>query len=182
MDIPYTTIFVGLLVVYLAYSVWARLDGRYPIGAALALLVVTAVVDAAGDTNAANALAEFVFFLLAGGVVLLLIEHLRERPAPAAAAPSGSAVSQGVATEAAEEQKGSTEQPLHGLEKQPVPVVDRPRDEDGDHEQERDADPEGRQGPEGNVRVEDPEDQADRNGGGEERGHEVPVERVDPGE
>jgi hypothetical protein len=90
MDVPYTEIFVGLLLVYLAYSVWARLDGRYPIGAALALLVVTAVVDAAGNVSAANALAEYVFFLLAGGVVLLLIEHVRAHPASEAPPPSGS--------------------------------------------------------------------------------------------
>jgi len=106
MDVPYTAIFLVLLLVYLAYSVWARLDGRYPIGAALALLVVTAVVDAAGDTNAANSLAEFVFFLLAGGVVLLLIEHVRDRPSPAGAAPSRPAAPKSPAAQPTEEPKG----------------------------------------------------------------------------
>ena len=109
MDVPYTAIFLGLLVAYLAYSVWARLDGRYPIAAALALLVATAVVDAAGDTNAANSLAEFVFFLLAGGVVLLLIEHVRGRPAPERSVPSASGAPQSPAAEATEERKGSSE-------------------------------------------------------------------------
>jgi hypothetical protein len=106
MDIPYTPIFVGLLVVYLVYSVWAHLDGRYPIGAALALLVVTAVVDAAGDTAAANSLAEFVFFLLAGGVVLLLIEHVRDRPRAQGEAASVGSSTKGVPPEASEERKG----------------------------------------------------------------------------
>ncbi len=65
----------------MAYSEWAGLDSRYLIAGALVLLVATALVDAAGATNLANTLAEFVFFLLAGGVVLLLVDHVRERPA-----------------------------------------------------------------------------------------------------
>ena len=109
MDVPYNAIFLGLLVAYLAYSVWARLDGRYPIAAALVLLVATAVVDAAGDTGAANSLAEFVFFLLAGGVVLLLIEHVRGRPEAATAATSSLASPQTPAAEAAEERQGPAE-------------------------------------------------------------------------
>ena len=153
MDVPYTAIFLGLLVAYLAYSVWARLDGRYPIGAALALLVVTAIVDAAGDTDAANSLAEFVFFLLAGGVVLLLIEHVRDRPPAAVPAPSGATGVQGPASEPSEEGQGSTEQALHGLEQQPVTLVNRMGGQDGDHEQQGDADGEGRKPPERNVGV-----------------------------
>ena len=180
MDIPYTTVFVGLLVAYLAYSVWARLDGRYPIGAALALLVITAVVDAAGDTNAANALAEFVFFLLAGGVVLLLIEHVRERPGPAVPTASASAVSEAVAAEATEERKGPTEQSLHGPEEQPVSLVDRSSEEDDDHEQKGNSDPEHGKPPEGNVGVQEPEHEPDRNAGDKDRDDVVPAERVDP--
>jgi len=103
MDVPYATIFVGLLLAYLVYSVWARLDGRYPIGAALALLVVTAVVDAAGDVNTANTLAEYVFFLLAGGVVLLIIEQLRARPASGSVNPSGSTTAEGDSPDATQE-------------------------------------------------------------------------------
>ncbi len=75
---PFAEVFLGLLAVYLVYSVWAGLDGRYPIGAALVLLVVTALVDALGAVDTANTLAEYVFFLLAGGVVLLLVEHVRD--------------------------------------------------------------------------------------------------------
>lgn len=80
MTFPYIPVFLGVLVVYMVYSEWARLDSRYLVAGALGLLVATAVVDAAGATGAANTLAEFVFFLLAGGVVLLLVDHVRERP------------------------------------------------------------------------------------------------------
>jgi len=115
MNIPYTPIFVGLLVAYLAYSVWARLDGRYPIGAALALLVITAIVDAAGDVNAANTLAEFVFFLLAGGVVLLLIEHVRGRPESVDEAVSGNVGAQSPPAQPTEERKGPPKEALDRL-------------------------------------------------------------------
>lgn len=80
MTFPYVPAFLGVLVVYMVYSEWVRLDSRYLVAGALVLLVATALVDAAGDTGTANTLAEFVFFLLAGGVVLLLVDHVREGP------------------------------------------------------------------------------------------------------
>ena len=43
MAFPYTEVFHGLLLAYMDSSVWARLDARYPIAAALVLLVVTAI-------------------------------------------------------------------------------------------------------------------------------------------
>jgi hypothetical protein len=136
MDVPFASIFVVLLLVYLGYSVWARLDGRYPIGAALALLVVTAIVDAAGQTDLANTLAEYVFFLLAGGVVLLLIEHLRGRSRAAGTEPALAA--QRVPSQPPEEGKRSADEPFHGLEEQPVAVVDGAGHEDRRDEPERD--------------------------------------------
>jgi hypothetical protein len=75
---PYLIAFLAIFAAYLVYSEWAGLDARIPIAGALALLVVTAVVDAAGDLATANTFAEYVFFLLAGGVALLLVEHLRD--------------------------------------------------------------------------------------------------------
>jgi hypothetical protein len=78
VQLPLVEIFLGLLLLYMVYSQWRGLDSRYPIVAALILLVVTALVDAGGDLNAANTLAEFVFFLLAAGVILLLVDHVRE--------------------------------------------------------------------------------------------------------
>jgi hypothetical protein len=80
---PYTLLFLALLVAYMVYSEWAHLDSRLPIAAALVLLVVTAAAEALGASDTANLLAEFVFFLLAGGVVLLLVDHLRDRRKPA---------------------------------------------------------------------------------------------------
>jgi hypothetical protein len=93
---PYTGVFLGLLGAYMIYSEWARLDSRYLIAGALVLLVVAAVVDAAGATGAANTIAVYVFFLLAGGVVLLLVDHVREgRPAPATSLPPSEGGSDG---------------------------------------------------------------------------------------
>jgi hypothetical protein len=83
MTLPYPLLFLALLVAYMVYSEWASLDARYLVGAALALLVVAAIADAVGSTAAANSLAEYVLFLLAGGVVLLLVDHLRTGRAPA---------------------------------------------------------------------------------------------------
>lgn len=80
MTFPYVLAFLVLLALYMGYSEWAGLDSRYLVAGALGLLVLTAVVDAAGATGLANTLAEFVFLLLAGGVVLLLVDHVRERP------------------------------------------------------------------------------------------------------
>ena len=75
--------FLAVLLVYMVYSQWAHLDSRYLVGGALLLLVVTAVVDAAGLTGEANVLAVYVFYLLAGGVMLLLVDHVREERAAA---------------------------------------------------------------------------------------------------
>lgn len=79
--------FLGVLLVYMVYSQWAHLDSRYLLGAALLLLVITAVVDAVGATGDANVLAVYVFYLLGGGVLLLLIDHVREERARARAPP-----------------------------------------------------------------------------------------------
>lgn len=75
--------FLALLLVYMVYSEWTRLDSRYLILAALALLVITAAVDAAGAIGTANVLAVYVFYLLAAGVLLLVIDHVREERAAA---------------------------------------------------------------------------------------------------
>jgi hypothetical protein len=151
MDIPYTWAFVVLLLVYMIYSVWARLDGRYPIGAALALLIVTAVVDTLGQTSAADTLAEFVFFLLGGGVVLLLVEHLRERPVAAPPSAGGSLPAESEPSEATQERKGPAQESLDRFEEKSVPVVDRTRREDRADEPESDPDPDRGQGPVRNV-------------------------------
>jgi hypothetical protein len=115
---PFAEVFLALLAVYMVYSVWAGLDARIPIAAALLLLVATAVVDALGNTDAANTLAEFVFFLLGAGVLLLLIDHVRESRTPLRAEGTELAVlAEGEASEATKERQGPSEKALHGLEK-----------------------------------------------------------------
>lgn len=85
---PWDELVLPVIVAYLAYIVWTRQDGRYPIVLALILLVASAVADAAGNLSAANTLAIFVFYLLAGGVIVLLIEHARaERTGSVASSP-----------------------------------------------------------------------------------------------
>jgi len=92
MTVPYSLVFFALLAGYVLYSFWARLDARYPIVAALLLLIATAFTDAAGAVSLANTLGEYVLFLLAAGVVLLLLEHLVEpRDGPDAGASLGPA-------------------------------------------------------------------------------------------
>jgi hypothetical protein len=137
VSFPFTEVFLALLVAYMAYSVWAGLDARYPIAAALLLLVVTAVVDALGNTGTANTLAEFVFFLLGAGVLLLLIDHVRESRAAPQAEPTGLASpAPGEATQPADERERPSQHPLDRLEQQPVPVVDAPG---RDHEHQEEA-------------------------------------------
>lgn len=120
MTFPYTDLFLALLGAYMVYSQWARLDSRYPIAGALVLLVVAAVVDAAGATDAANTIAVYVFFLLAGGVVLLLIDHVRDgrspRPAPPDRSESGGDRTEDPPAHPADGRQPTAEEPLHGLE------------------------------------------------------------------
>jgi hypothetical protein len=160
---PYTEVFLGLLVAYMVYSFWARLDARYPIGAALVLLVITAVVDAVGNSATANTLAEYVFFLLGAGVVLLLLDHFRERRPAAAGTDTGLVPArEPVPAEAAQERKGASEDALHGLEQQPVPVVDAVGDQNQYDEEAGDAEPKGGKGEKRDPWVEDREEDPDR--------------------
>lgn len=114
MTFPFVPAFLVLLAVYMVYSAWARLDPRYPIGAALLLLVVTAIVDAAGSTGVANTLAEFVFFLLAAGVVLLLLDHVLEEPRGGGTPRWGSGLRawHPDSPDPAKDRQGSAEQPF----------------------------------------------------------------------
>ncbi len=87
--------FLGLLLIYMIYSEWVKLDSRYLVGAALLLLIITAVVDAAGATGVANTLSAYVFYLLAGGVMLLLVDHVREERRRALRAAKGGRTQKG---------------------------------------------------------------------------------------
>lgn len=142
---PYVVLFLGLLLAYMVYSEWARLDSRYPIAAALGLLVITAVVDATGDVGVANTLAEYVFFLLAAGVVLLLVDHAREgRAVPAT---SASAAGQSEAADPTQQGQGPADEALDGPEQEPVSLVDAPGREHDQDEQSGGAEPDHGQAP-----------------------------------
>lgn len=85
MAFPYEAVFVALLGAYMVFSEWEGLDSRYPIVAGLVLLVAAAIADAAGAASTANTLAVYVFFLLGAGVILLLVDYVRQarnRPGP----------------------------------------------------------------------------------------------------
>lgn len=142
MSFPFVEVFLGLLAVYLVYSVWAGLDPRFPIAAALVLLVVTAVVDALGDTASANVLAEYVFFLLGAGVLLLLIDHVRESRASGRPADGLSGTTGAVASPPTDPGKGATPPSRDRLEDQPVPFVRAPRQEYDEDEPGSDRKPE----------------------------------------
>ncbi len=108
MAFPYVPVFLALLLAYMVYSQWARLDSRFPIAGALVLLVAAALVDAAGDDPAANILAEFVFFLLAAGIVLLLLDHARA----GSGSTSASTARDAEATDPPQERQGPPEETL----------------------------------------------------------------------
>ena len=137
MDFPYTYVFGGLLVAYMVYSQWVGLDSRYPIGAALVLLVGAAVLDASGATGAASTLSVFVFLLLAAGVILLLIDHVRAARR-ASRLPVAGPSDESKAPEAADQGEAAAEDPLHGLEEQLVSRVHAARQKHHQREQPRD--------------------------------------------
>ncbi len=128
MAFPFVPVFLGVLLAYMVYSEWVRLDSRYLVAGALVLLVVTAIVDAAGATGAANTLAEFVFFLLAGGVVLLLVDHVRDRPrrGDEPTGSSGPGARHADATDPAQEWEGMADETLDSPEQESVTLVHAP--------------------------------------------------------
>ncbi len=81
MAFPYVPTFVALLLAYLVYSAWARLDARIPIVGAIALFAAAAAADGLGNFAVAATLSEFSALLLGAGVVLLLVDRWRERRA-----------------------------------------------------------------------------------------------------
>ncbi len=89
MPFPYVATFLALLLGYLIYSAWARLDARYPIVAAIVLFAAAAGADGLGNFPLSVTLSEFSALLLGAGVLLLLVDAARERRA---AARSGSGI------------------------------------------------------------------------------------------
>ena len=135
---PYLAVFLALLAAYMAYSVWASLDVRYPIVVAIVLLVATAAVDWMGDAGSADILAEYAILLLGAGAVLVVIDRVRAPRAVPSPRPELSGSSSGEAAEPPEPWKGTTDHTLDRLEEQAVPVVDASRRDDEDDEEHRD--------------------------------------------
>jgi hypothetical protein len=144
---PYVLVFLVLLVAYMVYSQWVRMDSRYPIAGALVLLVATAVVDAAGNVPAANTLAEFVFILLAAGVVLLLLDHARDARRSAASDDSGLRPGQTEPAEPSQDRQGPAEHSLDRAEQHPVALVNAPGQDHDEDEQPGDPEPDRGQAP-----------------------------------
>jgi hypothetical protein len=141
----YTLAFLGLLGVYGIYSVWVKLDPRYPVAGGLALLVVSALVDAAGATATANTLATYVFYLLGAGVLLLLVDHGRAARRAAPSTPTAGVEPAAEGGNPADEGDGSAKDSLDHLEQQPVAVVDRPREDDREEEEPGHREPDHRE-------------------------------------
>jgi len=66
-----------LLLIYFIVSLKLKLDSRIPIALALGLLFLTAITLVRGAESSANQLAIFAYYLLVVGVVLQLIEYIR---------------------------------------------------------------------------------------------------------
>jgi len=65
------------ILIYFFISLILKLDSRIPIAFALLLLFLTAVTLVQGLENAANQIAIYAYYLLVVGVVLQLIEYIR---------------------------------------------------------------------------------------------------------
>lgn len=78
MALPDYVVFIVVLSAYIWWSERAGLDSRYPFFMAIGLLVAGVLTEMSRDYAAALVLSEFVFFLIAGGIVTLIIDHLRE--------------------------------------------------------------------------------------------------------
>ncbi len=141
MEFPYLELFGALLLVYLGYSYWQQLDPRYPVGAGLVLLIATALVEAGGADAAADLLAEFVFLLLLGGAVLLLLERFRRPAHPREISGAGGPGGEEQAPDTTDERERATQDPLDHLQQQPVAPVDAPGGEDDQDERSGDCEP-----------------------------------------
>jgi len=65
------------ILIYLFISLILKLDSRIPIAFALLLLLLTATTLVQGLENAANQIAIYAYYFLVAGVMLQLIEYIR---------------------------------------------------------------------------------------------------------
>ena len=68
---------IGFVILVTVFVI-LRWEPKITIGIALALVVATAITLVAGEKILANFLATYAYGFLAAGVVLLLIQHIRE--------------------------------------------------------------------------------------------------------
>jgi uncharacterized membrane protein YoaK (UPF0700 family) len=118
VSFPYVPVFIVLLVAYMVYSEWAGLDSRFVVVAAFVLLIVTAAAYAVGTIDLADSLAGFVVYLLAGGVVLVLVDEVRDGAPGRSRARWGSGVRswQARSTDPSQERQGTPDQPFERSE------------------------------------------------------------------
>jgi len=69
-----------MLGVYFVFVFLLRIDSRIPIGAALALLLITPFLLIRNLENYANYTATLAYFLLVIGVIKQFAEYLKEKP------------------------------------------------------------------------------------------------------
>jgi hypothetical protein len=172
MSFPYLAVFGILLLVYVGYSLWERLDPRYPIGAALVLLVATAITEAVGASPQADTLAEYVFLLLVGGVVLMLLDQVRPRAGSSPRENSlgrGTRVSEEQPTDPADQGELPSQEPLDDLEQKSVAPVDAAGGHDDQDEQPRHGESHDGERPVREGGVKEAEQEADGNPGQGER-------------
>ena len=136
--VPYQELFLALLAVYVAYSIWARLDPLWPVYGALVVLAGAALAEGLRATNAGNELALDVIFLLMAGVALLAVER-RRAPANSAA---GLPPSDPPGADPPQKDQLAAQHPLDHLEGQGVAVVDGPgqQDDPDEHARDRESD------------------------------------------
>lgn len=70
-------IFISYIILIPIFAI-LKFDGRIPIGYAILLLIIAAVILATGDEDLANQLAIYTYWLLVVGVICLTIEYIRE--------------------------------------------------------------------------------------------------------
>ena len=70
---------VGFAIFTAVFAI-RRWEPRIVVGVTLALLIVAAITLAIGRQGAADQMAIYAFYFLTSGVILLLIEHIREKP------------------------------------------------------------------------------------------------------
>lgn len=73
----YLFVFVIVVIAYVIYSAWTRLDSRFLIVAVVVIPTIAAIEYGLGRTGQASSLADYFFIVLGGFIALLVIDDLR---------------------------------------------------------------------------------------------------------